>query len=168
MERYTQKSSLTDYLRAGALAVTLLAGCGAKEDKIAPDPIAQHSLDMKVANAETVNGANTGSHLELDLSTPEKPLDYFFQALMDPDIKRGHDLYLKISDGKEFADFEKWRKLRSNFNVTGYEIGTPLKNRDDTYSFKATVTLNKNGKSFVDDASQSTICLDGKWLLANK
>ena len=159
--RYQQSAPLL-YVAGLAAAIS---GCG-KEDKIAPDPVAQHSLDMKVANAETVG--RTGSHLELDLSTPEKPLDYFFQALMDPDIKRGHDLYLKISDDKEFADFEKWRELRSDFNVTGYEIGTPLKNRDDTYSFKAAVTLNKNGKSFVDDASQSTICLDGKWLLANK
>ena len=41
-------TSLTDYLRAGALAVTLLLGCGAKEpEKTAPDrlpPIA-HSLE---------------------------------------------------------------------------------------------------------------------------
>src|SRR3989344_4614091 len=79
MERYTQKSTLTDYvIGAGALAVTLLPGCGAKEDKIAPDPIAQHSLDMKVANAETINGADVKGG-ELDLSTPEKAWEAYEQ-----------------------------------------------------------------------------------------
>ena len=79
MERYTPKSS-SDYLKAGALAVTLLLGCGGKEDKIAPDPVVQHSLDMKVANAETVNGG-----LELDLSTKEKTASYFFKAAATKD-----------------------------------------------------------------------------------
>src|SRR3989338_8375825 len=86
MERYTQKSTLTDYvIGAGALAVTLLPGCGAKEDKIAPDPIAQHSLDMEVANAETVNGSNTGNHLELDLRKAEEVFWQYWNSLKDAD-----------------------------------------------------------------------------------
>jgi len=74
---YTPKPSLRDYVSIALLGVAPLVGCG-------KEPVNPSMLENKVANAQTMNSADSKGG-ELDLSTPEKTVLSYFRLASNRD-----------------------------------------------------------------------------------
>ena len=74
---YAPKPSLRDYVVTALLGVAPLVGCG-------KEPVNPSILENKVANAQTINGADSKGE-ELDLSTPEKAAMNYLEAFSNAD-----------------------------------------------------------------------------------
>src|SRR3989344_2564546 len=106
---YTPKPSLRDYVSIALLGVAPLVGCG-------KEPVNPSMLENKVANAQTINGADVKGG-ELDLSTKEiDPVKYVLERLVDAINSRDYHAF------RELHSFSDETELRQEFNESVKEL----------------------------------------------
>ncbi|HLD33473.1 MAG TPA: hypothetical protein VJB66_02020 [Candidatus Nanoarchaeia archaeon] len=143
-----------------ALFLALVACNGDKPqpDKTAPDqlpPVGQ--LEQRVAHAAE----------KIDLSTPEKAVENYYAALMNPNLREGHGHYLLISQEKELRDLEKWTKATNQLKILGYKI-TGVEETASGFRVNTTIKCVLKEKEIEGRDGYMVKKVGDKWLLADK
>lgn len=128
-------------------------------------PLIQYGAEVVELFRKTACGVGGGE--ELDLSRPENPVKYYFDALRDANFDRGHELYLKISQELELCDSKKWKKLRENFKLLDTSIEKPYE-KNGRWIVPVVMVYEENGKRRIDKTPFEVVFVNEKYKLETK
>ena len=159
MMRYSPKAPLYAAVLA---ALGMSGGCEKGNDAVQP-----------ASQLETVVHASSKVDPEkkrdVDLSRPENPVKYFFEALNMPDATQGHNLYMRVSRDKEFSDYNKWERDRGKIKFVNFQL-----TKSEMLSDRRCLVLGEgviftvDGKKVEKQVKMHTTYNGSEWVLEDK
>ena len=113
--------------------------------------------------------ANVSKKEELDLTHPENPVKYFFEALNMPNAVEGHNLYMRVSRDKEFRDYGKWERDRRKIKSVSFDLSNVEKlSVGRCLVLGEGIIVNADGNKIRKQVKMHTIYNGSEWMLEDK